>query len=135
LGFGNYLFTALTGAFQNKQTRAGHQPEHGIATNCLPAVARAGADPNDSQTLYNRMFTGRHEAPRRYSEFGRAGTWRAPGPTIGTLSVTGGDVATTAGRVAKYNQLNERASFFRHGVDVNKADSRLQRTPYELALW
>jgi ankyrin repeat protein len=47
-------FTALTGAFGGgEQGQSAHR--HGPAIAQL--LLRAGADPNDNQTLYNRMFT------------------------------------------------------------------------------
>jgi ankyrin repeat protein len=47
-------FTALTGAFGGgEQDQPAHPQGHAIAQLLL----EAGADPNDNQTLYNRMFT------------------------------------------------------------------------------
>ena len=38
------------------------------------------------------------------------------------------------GWAAKYNQLERMKLLVEHGVDVNAADSRLQKTPYQLAV-
>ncbi|HEX7294313.1 MAG TPA: hypothetical protein VF251_01090, partial [Pyrinomonadaceae bacterium] len=55
---GEYLFTALTGAFGEGERGPKHQPEHQHCYELARLLLEAGADPNDSQTLYNRMFTG-----------------------------------------------------------------------------
>src|SRR6185312_6392998 len=55
---GRYVFTALTGAFGEGESGPIHQPEHQYCYPLAKLLLEAGADPNDSQTLYNRMFTG-----------------------------------------------------------------------------
>ena len=111
------------------------------------AVARLllehGADPNDSQSLYNRMFTGgtRHlellfefglgQKIDRYTAGGRKSEWRRPGNLPGMPAEM---LQQQMGWAAKYNQKERMRLLVKHGVDVNTADSRLQRTPYELAL-
>src|SRR5262245_42909233 len=55
---GNYLFTALTGAFGEGERGPRHQPEHQYCYQLARLLLEAGADPNDDQTLYNRMFSG-----------------------------------------------------------------------------
>ncbi|HEV7421789.1 MAG TPA: ankyrin repeat domain-containing protein [Mycobacterium sp.] len=47
-------FTALTGAFGGGEQG---QPAHPHGPAIAQLLLRAGADPNDNQTLYNRMFT------------------------------------------------------------------------------
>ncbi len=54
---GQYRFTALTGAFGEGEMGPINQPEHEACTELATLLLEAGADPNDSQALYNRMFT------------------------------------------------------------------------------
>lgn len=56
-------FTALTGAFGEGEDGA-NQPRHQAETELAGLLLTAGADPNDSQALYNRMF-GRDDAHLR----------------------------------------------------------------------
>ena len=49
-------FTALTGAFGEGEGGPGIQPSHPQWEALARALLEAGADPNDEQTLYNRMF-------------------------------------------------------------------------------
>ena len=49
-------FTALTGAFGEGEGGPGAQPRHPQWEALARALLEAGADPNDEQTLYNRMF-------------------------------------------------------------------------------
>ncbi|MEM6989289.1 MAG: ankyrin repeat domain-containing protein [Myxococcota bacterium] len=54
---GTYRFTAITGCFGEGEGGPRALPEH---VECLPLarlLLRRGADPNDGQALYNRMFT------------------------------------------------------------------------------
>jgi hypothetical protein len=49
-------FTVLTGAFGEGEQGPGNQPRHPQWEPLARALLDAGADPNDEQTLYNRMF-------------------------------------------------------------------------------
>ncbi|MEP7330858.1 MAG: ankyrin repeat domain-containing protein [Terracoccus sp.] len=50
-------FTALTGCFGGGEMGPGRQPRHPAWRELALLLLRGGADPNDRQTLYNRMFT------------------------------------------------------------------------------
>lgn len=54
---GQYRFTALTGAFGEGEMGPVNQPEHRDCQALAKLLLQAGAHPNDSQALYNRMFT------------------------------------------------------------------------------
>ncbi|HEX3789268.1 MAG TPA: ankyrin repeat domain-containing protein [Pseudonocardiaceae bacterium] len=49
-------FTVLTGAFGEGERGPLRQPRHPHSLELARILLAAGADPNDSQTLYNRMF-------------------------------------------------------------------------------
>lgn len=53
---GTCLFTALTGAFGEGESGPVNQPEHPAGLSLARRLLDAGADPNDAQALYNRMF-------------------------------------------------------------------------------
>lgn len=53
---GQYRFTALTGAFGEGEMGPSNQPEHEKCVDLATMLLEAGADPNDGQALYNRMF-------------------------------------------------------------------------------
>ena len=50
-------FTVLTGLFGNGEQGSALQPPHPHAIPLATLLLDAGADPNDGQTLYNRMFS------------------------------------------------------------------------------
>jgi len=133
---GTYLFTALTGVFGEGERGPVHQPEHPNCDELARLLLEAGADPNDSQTLYNRMFTGSTRHLELLFEFGLGqrgdGVWfRRLGDRIGSPVEM---LQQQLGWAAKYNQIERARLLIKHGVDVNTPDSRLQRTPYELAV-
>ncbi len=49
-------FTALTGVFGEGEQGPGRQPRHPAWSPLARRLLDAGAEPNDAQTLYNRMF-------------------------------------------------------------------------------
>jgi ankyrin repeat protein len=133
---GNYLFTALTGAFGEGERGPIHQPEHQYCYRLARLLLEAGADPNDSQTLYNRMFTGGTRHLELLFEFGLGkggdGVWfKRLGERLGSPAEM---LQQQMGWAAKYNQMERMKLLIEHGVDVNTTDSRLQKTPYELAV-
>jgi hypothetical protein len=76
-------FTALTGLLGSSTPE---QPVHPEAEHLVPALLRAGADPNDAQGLYNRMFTpdDRHLELLLPAGLGRGdgGSWRRRLPDL-----------------------------------------------------
>ncbi len=53
---GIYTFSALTGVFGEGERGPVNQPEHPDFRTLAQELLDAGADPNDGQSLYNRMF-------------------------------------------------------------------------------
>lgn len=82
-------FTALTGVFGEGELGPIRQPRHPHSRALARLLLSAGADPNDPQTLYNRMFGPDNDHLELLFEFGLGtdtnGPWRAradgPHPT------------------------------------------------------
>jgi ankyrin repeat protein len=132
---GRYVFTALTGAFGEGEDGE-NNPPHPDRDALARALLDAGADPNDSQTLYNRHFNDDDGHFRMLFEYGLGqGTG---GPWAARL----GSRATSPSRLlveelwsaAKRNRLARVALLLEHGADVNMPGVRDGRTPYEVAL-
>ena len=67
---GQYRFTALTGAFGEGEMGPKNQPPHQDCEALARLLLAAGADPNDSQALYNTMFTPGSECLEMLLEHG-----------------------------------------------------------------
>src|SRR5215813_8614372 len=133
---GRYVFTALTGAFGEGESGPVNQPEHQYCYQLARLLLEAGADPNDSQTLYNRMFTGGTRHLELLFEFGLGkggdGIWfKRLGDHLGTPAEM---LQQQMGWAAKYNQMERLRLLVERGIDVNTPDTRLRRTPYEIAV-
>ena len=133
---GVYLFTALTGVFGEGERGPLHQPEHQYCTELARLLLQAGADPNDSQTLYNRMFTGGTRHLELLFEFGLGelsnGAWyRRLGDQLESPEEL---IRQQVAWAAKYNQRRRMQLLIEHGVDLDGLDSRFKKTPYELAV-
>lgn len=133
---GHYVFTALTGAFGEGESGPINQAEHKDCYKLARLLLEAGANPNDSQTLYNRMFTGGTKHLELLFEFGlgkerRTGAWFEQ---LGLLVSPSEMLQQQMGWAAKYNQMERLCLLVDHGADINTPDSRLKRTPYDLAI-
>ncbi|MDN5931044.1 MAG: ankyrin repeat domain-containing protein [Pseudonocardia sp.] len=130
-------FTLLTGAFGGGE---GGQPPHPHGPALARVLLEAGADPNDAQTLYNRMFTPADDHLELLLEFGlgrgAGGPWRR---RLGdALDSPAGmvhqqlDWAVTHGLVARVQLLAG------HGADLRAPLSGrygvARRPPYVVAL-
>lgn len=67
---GQYRFTALTGVFGEGEAGKLRQPEHPDCIAFARMLLDAGADPNDSQALYNRMFEPDNSCLKLLLEYG-----------------------------------------------------------------
>jgi ankyrin repeat protein len=110
-------FTALTGAFGEGEAGPTNQPEHPHCRQLARALLEAGADPNDGQALYNRMFTGGVQHLELLFEFG--------------LSK---GLEEQLGWAAQHGHMERVRLLVAHGVDVHSADTRWKKAPYELAM-
>ncbi len=70
---GQYCFSAVTGAFGEGENGSVNCPEHPQCKQLARALLDAGADPNDGQALYNRMFTPTNVCMEMLVEYGLRG--------------------------------------------------------------
>jgi hypothetical protein len=132
------VFTALTGALGGGED-AVNQPPHPEAMRLARALLEAGADPNDSQALYNRMFTAEDAHLELLFEYGLGrgdgGPWRA---RLGSVveSIEDG-LAMQLQWAAEHGLVGRVRLLLDHGVDPEAACSHPTfggRTAYELAV-
>jgi ankyrin repeat protein len=119
-----YAFTLLTGVLGSGELGPQRQPAHPRWRALARVLLEAGADPNDAQGLYNRMFGAGNEHLELLFEFGLGsgdgGPWRA---RIGDLGGSPEDLLRTQLRWAvEHDQFARVRLLAEHGVDV--------RSPY-----
>jgi len=113
-------FTVLTGVFGEGELGPVRQPRHPHAQPLARLLLEAGANPNDGQALYNRMFEPGHDHLELLFEFGLGtgdgGPWQARmGEALDTPEqMVRGDL-----RWAVTHGMTERVRLFvEHGVDI-----------------
>jgi hypothetical protein len=132
-----YKFTALTGTFGEGEVGPTNQPEHEQCEALARLLLEAGADPNDSQALYNRMFTPGNRCLEILLEFGLGSDARC-----NWLISEGDQLAPNPQQTLHYQLLwairhyhTERAKLLiDHGAEVSAPYSDGDKTPYELAM-
>jgi hypothetical protein len=127
---GECRFTALTGVFGEGEQGPGNQPEHPQCEKLARLLLEAGADPHDSQALYNRMFTPGHRCLELLLEYGMAKPSESGGaiaPEVqGTLDFQL-VFAVEKGRLDRVQLLVQ------HGADVDASWKKDQRSAYQVA--
>jgi ankyrin repeat protein len=132
---GTYAFTALTGAFGRGEDWD-NMPPHPSCEVVARALLEAGADPNDTQTVYNRHFHENDDHLRLLLSFGlghdKGGPWLA---RLNDRRFTPSQLLVEELWAAARNNFPARVELLvRHGADVNRPGLRNGRTPYEMAL-
>ena len=132
---GSYAFTALTGAFGRGEDWP-NQPPHPECDALARLLLDAGADPNDSQVLYNRHFKDDDDHLTLLFAYGLG--QEKNGPWLKRLT---GENSTPARMLvqqlcwAAMKGFRTRVRLLvEHGVDVNTPSPRSGRTPYLEAL-
>lgn len=118
-------FTALTGSFGGGEMGPGRQPEHSAHPALARLLLQRGADPNDAQALYNRMFVPGTEYLELLFEFGLGsevsgrGWWRR---SLGTATESIARMLDRQVRWAADHGYTDRLELFSgHGIDVGAA--------------
>ena len=114
-------FTALTGCFGEGEGGPGNQPAHPHGLALARLLLEAGADANDAQTLYNRMFRPDDSHLRLLFEFGLGtgdgGPWkrRLGRAAMGPAEMLAGQLAW-----AVLHGMDARVELLAaHGVDLD----------------
>lgn len=136
LSNGLYPFTALTGAFGEGEAGPVHQPRHQHSAALARLLLHAGADPNDSQALYNRQFEASDDHLELLFEYGlgtgSGGPWHerfaANHPSPAEMLRDQLQWATEDNRVQRVRLL------LAHGVDPEGPDPEDGPSAYALAL-
>jgi hypothetical protein len=133
-------FTVLTGVLGHGELGPDRQPPHPHAPALARLLLESGADPNDAQALYNRMFEPGQEHLELLLEFGLGrgdgGPWRA---RLGDAQGSPAELVRGQLEWAVTHGLADRVRLLgRHGVDVTSRapgrQSRAELAPIELAL-
>lgn len=132
---GNYVFTALTGVFGEGEAGPVNQPRHRDEEALARLLLTAGADPNDSQTLYNRMFTPGASHLRLLLEYGLGRPHKSPWPDRmgGRLQTPAEMLQEQLRWAAQHDHADRAALLLDHGVDPNSPNQHHQ-TACELAV-
>ena len=134
LDHGQYRFTALTGVFGEGEAGRIGQPPHSECEVFARLLLDAGAEANDSQALYNRMFEPDNSCLELLLEYGLSAKDRN-----NWLVREDGKLVANSQTVFDYQlawacekRMAERVKLLvEQGADVNKAVNG--RTPYEWA--
>jgi len=127
-------FTALTGAFGEGEQGHGRCPPHQHSIALARRLLTAGAEANDPQTLYNRMFSPGNEHLHLLFEYGlgtgTGGPWAA---RLGGAMETFTDMFDRQRIWAVEHGYADRLSLFHeHGVDIAAATADGRR-PIDVA--
>ena len=132
-------FTALTGCFGEGEGGPGNQPVHPHGLALARVLLEAGADANDAQTLYNRMFRPDDSHLELLFEFGLGtgdgGPWkrRLGQAAMGPAEMLAGQLAW-----AVLHGMDARVELLAaHGVDLDTtldAFGGAGRTAHEAAV-
>ncbi|MDE1994046.1 MAG: hypothetical protein KGI75_16195, partial [Rhizobiaceae bacterium] len=131
---GQYRFTALTGVFGEGEAGKIRQPQHPDYVAFARLLLHAGANANDSQALYNRMFEPDNSCLELLLEYGLSAddrnNWLVR--EDGNLVVNSQTVFDYQLAWASEKRMAERVRLLvEHGADVHRKVNG--RTPYEWA--
>ncbi|MEO7069594.1 MAG: ankyrin repeat domain-containing protein, partial [Nostocoides sp.] len=127
-------FTALTGAFGGGEQGPRRQPPHAHAQRVARLLLDRGADPNDGQTLYNRMFTPANDHLGLLFEYGLGTVTDGPWfRLLGEAMETPAEMMTRQVRWAAGHGFTERLDLLAdHGMDVHAIEPHRWEVPADI---
>jgi hypothetical protein len=119
-------FTAVTGAFGEGEQGPGRQPRHAHDVALATLLLERGAEANDGQALYNRMFTPGTEHLEVLFRFGLGGPDRGPWRRrLGDAMESPEEMLDRQVTWAAEHGFSDRLELFaRHGLDVSGVEVR-----------
>ncbi len=119
-------FTAITGAFGEGEQGPGRQPRHAYDVALATLLLERGAEANDGQSLYNRMFTPGIEHLEVLFRFGLGGPDRGPWRRrLGDAMEAPAEMLDRQVTWAAEHGFTDRLELLaRHGIDVGGVDVR-----------
>ena len=135
-------YTVLTGVFGEGENGPVRSPPHPACYELAEILIEAGADPNDAQTLYNRMFSRDDEHLRFLFARGLGKEGNRPWHRLlgeqarGWLSSPADMLAYQLQWAARWNYPERVRLLAENGADVNRPSNRPDaRSPYGEAVY
>ena len=135
-------YTVLTGVFGEGENGPARCPPHRNCYELAEILIEAGADPNDAQTLYNRMFSRDDEHLRFLFTHGLGKDRDRPWHRLlgeksrGWVSSPASMLAYQLQWATRWNYLDRVKLLVENGADVNRPSNRPDaRSPYREAVY
>ena len=124
------IFTAVTGALGGGERGFLNQPPHQYSSELAKLLLDAGADPNDGQALYNRMFEANDETIKLLLSYGLNAEHKVNWVKASQDSI----LDFLLGYAVKSNLELRVSLLLKHGANPNSRDYYNHKSHYENAI-